>query len=68
MYRTDNPLADWNIYCADEERELKKLPKCEICGERITDDYLYNIEGELMCEECLKNQYRKKTEDYIKEN
>ena len=68
MYYTDDPVADWDRYCADQERELEKLPKCEICGEPITDEYLYDIDGDLVCEECLKDNYRRSTDYYIKEN
>ena len=32
-------------YEAEQERKLNKLPKCDCCGQPITDDYFYNIDG-----------------------
>ena len=54
-------------YEAERERKLDKFPKCDCCGEPITDDYLYKIDGEFLCEECLNNKYREDTDDYIKD-
>ena len=65
MYYTDNPIADYDRYSDDQERELERCPKCEKCGQPITDSYCYEIEGELICEECLDIYYRKDTEDFI---
>ncbi len=52
-------------YEAEQERQLDKLPKCDYCGEPITDDYCYNINGDIICEECLNDNFRKPTDDYI---
>ena len=68
MYYSDDPIADFNRYEADQEEQLDKLPKCDICGEPIQDDYLYDIYGDIFCEECLKDKFRKNTEDYIDDN
>lgn len=55
----------WEQHDRERERELQKLPKCDECGERIQDDYLYEINGELVCIECLDKNHCKHTEDYI---
>lgn len=68
MYRTNDPVADWDRYCSEEERELKRRPKCSICGEHIEDDVCYEINDEIICPECLKDHFQKWTDDYIKEN
>ena len=50
-----------------EEEEAKaeaKLPVCEDCGEIIYDEYYYDVDGDILCEECLKDRYRHYTEDY----
>lgn len=57
----------YDEYEAEQERKLSKLPKCDCCGEPITDDYFYNIDGTYICEGCLERDYRKKTDDYIEE-
>lgn len=64
-------IPDYNdlyaMHEAEQERRLKKYPKCDCCGEHITDDYFYNIDSTYFCEECLKDEYRKKTEDYMED-
>lgn len=48
-----------------EQSEVDKLPKCDYCGEPIMDDYLYDINGDIICEACLHDNFRKDVEDYI---
>lgn len=62
-------LPDYNDlydeYDRRQARELEKLPKCEYCGEPIQDDYCYDIQEGVICEDCLIHHFRKRTEDYI---
>ncbi len=67
MYYTDNPIRDFHRYDSDMEDELEKYPCCDHCGERITDDKLYDVCGEILCEECMKELYEKPVEKYIEE-
>jgi formylmethanofuran dehydrogenase subunit E len=53
-------------YQAEQEALLAKLPICECCREPIQDDYLFDVDGELYCEECMKDLYRRLTENYEK--
>lgn len=39
------------------ERRLARLPKCNKCGEPITSEYAYDVDG-LWCEDCFE-EYRK---------
>ena len=64
-YRTDDPVADFDRYDAEQEAELQKMPKCSHCGEHIQDGYLFDIEDELFCEECAFELFRKDAGDYI---
>ena len=64
-YRTDDPIADAARYDADCERELRKRPKCVYCRRHIQDDFLFDIDGVLSCEDCTKERFRKPVEDYI---
>lgn len=64
MYRTDDPLADFDSYEWKCERKLHRRPKCDICGEYIQGDYLFDMGGELHCEECHEREYRKDVTDY----
>ena len=45
----------------------KELPVCTCCGEVIQDDFYYEIDDEILCEECLKDNYRKSVDDYIED-
>ena len=49
---------------AEQEAWLDRRPKCEECGEPIQDEYLFEIDGNLYCESCVKVLFRKETEDY----
>ena len=44
-YRTDDPVADAERYFAEQERELRKYPECEACGDPITTETLIHIHG-----------------------
>ena len=65
MYRTDNPLADWDNYCKEQEEEIERLPKCSECGEPITDDTCFNMHGDLICENCMDSNYRVYTYEFV---
>ena len=64
MY-TDNPSRDYDRHCAEQEAWRAKCPVCDGCGEVITDDYYYEITGEIYCEDCMNDCCRKSTDDYI---
>lgn len=66
MY-SDNPINDFMEFDAEQERKLATMPVCSICGEPIQDDFLFDIDGEIFCEECLKDNFRKSTDEYIYE-
>jgi uncharacterized CHY-type Zn-finger protein len=66
MY-TDDPIADFHRHDREQEAELKKLPVCEMCRQPIQSDDLYDIEGDLYCEECGDSLFKRHTENYIRE-
>jgi formylmethanofuran dehydrogenase subunit E len=49
----------WEIHEANLERALAKLPVCDHCERPIQDEHYYYINGENICEECLRNNYRR---------
>lgn len=67
MYRTDEPLEDFIRYENELDKIQALLPTCCECGEKIQDDYLYEINDMTVCEECLENNYKKETSDYVEE-
>lgn len=48
-------LERWERHDAEQEKRLQKRPVCSECGEHIQEDYLYEIDGDLVCQACLKD-------------
>ena len=65
FYRTDDPAADFDRYDAEQQKQLEKCPKCSMCDEHIQDEHYYEINDEVICEECLNDNFRKSVEDYV---
>jgi soluble lytic murein transglycosylase-like protein len=63
--RADDPDIDFLRHDAEQQKELEKCPKCSMCDEYIQDDFLYEINDEVICEECLNDNFRKSVEDYV---
>lgn len=64
MYQyTDDPARDWDAYCREQEKQLEKLPRCSMCGERI-QDVVYDIDGNLYCDDCIFD-CKKPLDNYI---
>lgn len=53
----------WLQHDNEQEAMLDNLPECAECGCKIQDEYLYEINDEYICEECLKDNHRKLVED-----
>ena len=53
FYRTDDPIADFDRYDAEQSEWLKKLPKCERCGEPIQQEDVVHIDDKYYCDGCL---------------
>ena len=55
----------WKNHDDEEQDWLERLPKCDICGEPIQDDYLWKIEHITYCRGCLDDKFRYSVEvDY----
>ena len=65
MWYSDNPVADFERWDRDREKKLIHLPRCSCCDEPIQDDFCYEINGELICENCMETQHRRSTDDFI---
>lgn len=55
----------FDAYEARLERESRRYPKCDCCEEPILGDFLYDLGKEILCENCMKDNYRKSTDDYL---
>lgn len=65
MIFTDDPLSDFDRYDRQQEEWLNSLPVCDCCGEPIQDDFCYEINGDLICKDCLDMYFRKAVEDIV---
>lgn len=66
MYYTDDPVRDAERYFSDCEAELEKLPKCSYCGRAIQTEKCYEIADELYCPKCMKKEFEKDTDNFIR--
>jgi formylmethanofuran dehydrogenase subunit E len=55
----------WLAHEAKQEKLLELLPFCDYCGEVIQDDFCWKINDEIICEKCLNEHFRKRTEDFV---
>ena len=55
----------YDQYEAEQERRLDKLPVCSCCDEPIQDESAVVFNDEWICDDCLKNYYRRSVEEYI---
>ena len=65
MILTDDPLLDFAVHDRQQEEALNKRPVCCYCGEPIQDDFCYEINGDLICADCLDMHFRKAVDDII---
>lgn len=65
MFYTDDPVKDYDSYDAEQTTKFKQYPLCSYCCDPIIDDYLYEFNDELICEDCLNEHFRKPVDDYV---
>lgn len=65
MYRTDNPLADFDRWDMEQARKEARLPKCSECGERIHTEKCFCFDGVLICPKCMENNHEVWVDDYV---
>jgi formylmethanofuran dehydrogenase subunit E len=53
-----------SFYTQQEAEELKKRPKCDNCGHRLTDDSLFDVDGVLLCWSCMAELYQRPAKLY----
>lgn len=52
----------WEAYDLKQQELLSTLPGCDYCEDVIDDDYYYEINGDIICEKCLNENFRKAVE------
>ena len=65
MPYTDDPIRDFERHDAEQNKWLNSLPRCCKCDERIQEDDLFDVYGDLYCWDCAIKLFRKDTDNYI---
>lgn len=65
IYRSDDPMRDFSKWEKEIQEWESSLPRCDSCKE-VLDDYVYDIDGEILCIECMIAKYRRDVEDYVR--
>lgn len=69
MRYTDDPAMDAENFYNEGQTHLHERPKCEYCGRYIDEETCYEIDGNIICDDCiidyLHNNCRVKTEEVI---
>lgn len=65
FFRTDDPIADFDRYDAEQQAKLDKLPECSECGHPIQDEHFYLINDECICVDCLNDNYKKRIDEFV---
>lgn len=66
MFRTDDPVRDFDRYDMAMAQREAKLPVCDKCHKRINEDF-FNIEGDILCEKCMHDEYGQSLEDWLRD-
>ena len=64
VYVSSDPDADFLRRDREQQEWEDSLPHCECCGDPI-DDYVWEIDDEILCDECAKAKFRRDVEDYL---
>lgn len=65
-FRTDDPDRDFDRYDRMMAAREARLPVCDKCGKRIHEDF-FNIGGEILCEDCMNDEYGQSLEDWLRD-
>ena len=65
MAYTDNPVEDFHRRDKEQSEWLDTLPICAECRHPIQDDECFEFEFGLICPDCLKDNHRRSTDDFI---
>ena len=63
MFYSDNPVRDFERHAAEQERKLNQRPLCDYCDNPIQGAFYYEINGDCICEDCLKAHFRKEVRE-----
>ena len=58
-FRSGDPEADFARLDRQQTQGMSLLRRCEDCGKAIQDDYYFDVEGEILCQGCMEQRYRR---------
>lgn len=67
MSWTDDPVADFDRYDAEQQQQLDSLPVCECCGEPIQQETAVYYNDHWICRECETEFWLDIREDFLKD-
>ena len=67
-FRNGDPDRDFDRYDRQMSQLEAKLPQCEKCCRPIHDDIYYEIDNEILCEDCMQDMYAGSTHDWLRDH
>ena len=71
MFYSDDPVRDFDRYDMAMAQREAKLPECENRGcthRKIRGEIFFDIEGEILCESCMRERYERRVEDWLRDH
>ena len=65
IFRSADLDADIRRWDEAQKKWEDSLPKCEKCR-CVIDDYVWEIDGYVLCEDCAAERCRKRAEEYVR--
>lgn len=65
MHYTDDPISDFNVWDAEQNKRLESLPVCECCGEPIQQEKAVYYNDQWICENCESDFWADIREDFL---
>lgn len=62
-----DPDTAFSKWMTDDAEYESRCPVCCECGNHITDEFYFEIDGNFYCEDCLRSNHRKDVEGYVRE-
>ena len=57
MQYTDDAIADFEAYDFQQQKELERLPCCEICSDKIQDSFAFHVYGCWYHKDCFESEF-----------
>ena len=58
-FRGADPDVDFTRRDREQTEQMGRLRRCCDCGKAIQDDYYFEIYGDIYCEKCMEDKFRR---------